>query len=188
MKTALDPRHVARQKAVQDLFASSFHKQKGGSDLAGKIADHLSTIDKVITESAPEFSVERINPVDLAILRLGVYELLVSPVEPSKAILDEAVELAKEFGGDNSPAFVNGALGKVLVSPLRTRRLIAENLGVEDKHVVPEANLRRELNATDLEIADLLGRLERDLSLEFKNVKEFNTVGDILDYIEDQKD
>lgn len=188
MKSALDPRHLKRQKAVQELFARGFHPQKVDSDLAQQILTHLDSIDKTISEAAPEFAIDRINPVDLAILRLGVYELLLAPTEPSKVVIDEAVELAKEFGGENSPAFVNGALGKVLVSPARTLKIIADNLGADQKNVTPEADLRADLNATDLEIADLLARLERDLGLEFEKGNKMKTVGDILDYIEDHKD
>ena len=50
----------------------------------------------------------------MAILRLAVYELLIEKKEPPKVIVDEAIELAKEYGGDSSPAFINGALGKVI--------------------------------------------------------------------------
>ena len=67
-----------------------------------------------ITKAAPEYPIAKINRVDLAILRLAVYELLVEKREPPKVIIDEAVELAKEYGGETSPAFVNGALGKLI--------------------------------------------------------------------------
>ena len=51
--------------------------------------------------------------MDLAILRLAVYELQIGKTAPKNVIIDEAIELAKEFGGESSPSFVNGALGKL---------------------------------------------------------------------------
>ena len=56
---------------------------------------------------------DRINPTDLAILRLAVWELVIDKTPPLRVIIDESVELAKEFGADNSPAFVNGVLGSL---------------------------------------------------------------------------
>lgn len=112
MKTALDPRHKKRQKIVEDLFKVDFHKQRAGNS-AKEILKHLDFIDKKIESAAPEFSIDKINKVDLAILRLAVYELLVEKTQPSKVIIDEAIELAKEYGGDSSPSFVNGALGNI---------------------------------------------------------------------------
>ena len=113
MKTALDPRHTKRQKIVEDLFKTEFHKQPV-TEPSEEILKHLEDIDKNISTAAPEFPIDKINKVDLAILRLAVYELLVAKKEPPKVIIDEAIELAKEYGGENSPAFINGALGKVI--------------------------------------------------------------------------
>lgn len=182
MKTALDPRHTNRQKAVQELFAVSFHKQSSSSDLAKKVSQNFDVIDKLIAQSAPEFPIDRINPVDLAVLRLAVYEMVIVHSEPPKVVIDEAIELAKEFGGENSPAFINGALGKVLLSPERIKKLIADFLGAEEKYITPEADFKTDLNATDIEIADLL----ETLGVE-KNTR-ICTVGDLFAYVEDHKD
>lgn len=114
MKTATDPRHTARQKVVEGLFSQSFFTQKTDNEKVKSIVEKLEDIDKVIEKAAPEFPVEKINKVDLAILRLGVYEIEFEKKEPPKVIIDEAIELAKEYGGDSSPAFVNGALGKLI--------------------------------------------------------------------------
>jgi N utilization substance protein B len=113
MKNPLDPRHKKRQKAVEDLFRVDFHKQRVG-DFAKKIFEQKSLLDEQIVKAAPEYPIEKINRVDLAILRLAIYELFVEKREPPKVIIDEAVELAKEYGGDTSPAFINGALGKLI--------------------------------------------------------------------------
>ena len=112
MKTSLDPRHKKRQKIVESLFKVDFHKQK--VDINTKlILANKEFIDKKIETAAPEFSIDKINKVDLAILRLAVYELMVEKTEPVKVIIDEAIELAKEYGGDSSPGFINGALGNI---------------------------------------------------------------------------
>lgn len=113
MKTALDPRHTRRQKIVEDLFKVEFHKQPI-SNPSMEIMKHIELIDKTISRVAPEFPIDKINKVDLAILRLAAFELLVAKKEPPKVIIDEAIELAKEYGGESSPAFINGALGKVI--------------------------------------------------------------------------
>lgn len=113
MKNPLDPRHKKRQKTIEDLFKTSFVNQKTGEN-AQKIILNLKDIDKIIKLAAPEFPTEKINKVDLAILRLAVYELKIEQKEPPKVIVDEAIELAKEYGGDKSPGFINGALGKIV--------------------------------------------------------------------------
>jgi transcription antitermination protein NusB len=114
MKTALDPRHKKRQKIVESLFKIDFHKQIV-NNYTKAILLQKDFIDKKIESAAPEFSIDKINKVDLAILRLAVYELLVEKTQPTKVIIDEAIELAKEYGGDSSPSFVNGALGNIKI-------------------------------------------------------------------------
>ncbi len=113
MKNPLDPRHKKRQKAVEDLFRIDFKKQTVG-DYAKEIFSKKDFIDKKIVKAAPEYPIDKINRTDLAILRLAVYELLVEKSQPPKVIIDEAVELAKEYGGETSPGFINGALGKLI--------------------------------------------------------------------------
>lgn len=113
MKTSADPRHKRRQHIVQELFKVDFHKQPIGMD-AKRIIEHQSLIDQNIQQAAPEFPIDKINKIDLAILRLAIYELVVEQKEPPNVIIDEAIELAKEFAGDTSPAFVNGALGNII--------------------------------------------------------------------------
>jgi N utilization substance protein B len=71
-------------------------------------------IDDIVRPVAPEWPIEQIARIDRIILRIGVYELLHEPDVPPKVAINEAVELAKAFGGDNSSKFVNGVLGTVL--------------------------------------------------------------------------
>src|SRR5579864_5063154 len=112
MKTPFDPRHKKRQHLIEELFKADFHKQKV-SEPAKQILENKQTIDEYICKAAPEFPIEKINKVDLAILRLATYELIVIKKAPQKVIIDEAIELAKEYGGDTSPSFINGALGNI---------------------------------------------------------------------------
>lgn len=82
--------------------------------LSGVIAKK-EDIDLVISKAAPEWPIERIAPVDRNILRIGLYELLFSDRSqvPAKVAINEAIELAKTFGGDSSGRFVNGVLGAI---------------------------------------------------------------------------
>lgn len=113
MKNPLDPRHIKRQKAVEDLFKYEFKKQPVSS-YAKEIIKLEDKINKEIEKAAPEYPLSKINRIDLAILRLAIYEMQIEKKEPSKVIIDEAIELAKEYGGETSPSFINGALGKII--------------------------------------------------------------------------
>ncbi|MDQ5900669.1 MAG: transcription antitermination protein NusB [Patescibacteria group bacterium] len=113
MKTPNDPRHVKRQHTVQELFKVEFHAQPV-SERAALILSHKILIDEMIQKAAPEFPLEKINKIDLAILRQAVFELMIEKTEPTNVIIDEAVELGKEFGGQASPSFINGALGNIV--------------------------------------------------------------------------
>lgn len=112
MKSALDPRHKKRRKTVKELFALSFTKQKS-SALVREIMKLRLKIDKKIIIAAPSWPIEKINKIDLAILRLAVFELIKGGT-PLKVVIDEAIELSKEYGSENSPAFVNGVLGTII--------------------------------------------------------------------------
>lgn len=114
MKTPFDPRHKKRQKLVEDLFKADFHKQKISIE-AQEILKNKDLIDKNIEKVAVEFTIDKINKVDLAILRLAIFELLIEKKQPLKVIIDEAIELAKEYGGDTSPSFINGALAQIKI-------------------------------------------------------------------------
>ena len=122
MKTSQDPRHQKRQHIVQLLFAQSFSTLQPKDKLIQPIFDNLALIDSTIVTIAPEFPIDKINKINLSILRLAVYEILIEKDAPHKVIIDEAIELGKEYGGDSAPAFINGALGKLIkdLSQLKT--------------------------------------------------------------------
>jgi len=113
LKTRTDPRHKKRREVVSSLFSYLFNKDQLFSPAVKPIVDNLTEIDNKIVASAPEWPLERINRIDLSILRLAVFELLIKKTEPPKVIIDEAVELGKEFGSESSASFINGVLGDV---------------------------------------------------------------------------
>lgn len=114
MKTSQDPRHVRRIHLIQKLFTMSFDTGKIDVDIDALRAT-LPAIDNAIKIAAPEWSLDKISKVDLAILRLAVYELIIEKKEPPKVVIDEAIELAKTYGNDTSAGFINGALGAILI-------------------------------------------------------------------------
>lgn len=120
MTTAMDPRHQKRIQLMQTLFALMFsglesQDQKELEHLADAKAVLASSesIDQQLTAHAPERPLAEINQIDLAIMRLIVHEANTQKT-PKKVLINEAIELAKQFGTDSSPKFINGVLGKVL--------------------------------------------------------------------------
>ena len=119
MKKKSDPRHKMRVQAVKTLFEAGFRpnlKMKNAS-LATLVLTKKTTIDKFIAKNARSWPVEQINPIDRAILRLAIWELLFKEKkEPYKVVIDEAVEIAKEYGTEASGSFINGVLGSIIKS------------------------------------------------------------------------
>ncbi len=121
-----DDRHQRRVLLMQLLFAGTFqassnvaelvsHDELSEADLQAiaAIQQALPEIDALIAVHAPERPLSEINQVDLAIMRLIIFESQ-AEATPKKVLADEAVELAKEFGSETSAKFVNGVLGKIL--------------------------------------------------------------------------
>lgn len=114
MKHALDPRHLKRIEVVQELFAHSFAVQNSTSVYTKRVLESLAEVDRLIEDTAPQYPLDKIAKIDLAVLRLAVYELVIDKKEPLKVIIDEAVEIAKIFGNEKSSSFVNGVLGTII--------------------------------------------------------------------------
>jgi transcription antitermination factor NusB len=117
-----DPRHARRVAIMQALFADSFSQTEvqvqPNKELAAElvaIQADLAEIDAQIVAYAPERPLTEVNQIDLAILRQIIFEAKVHHT-PTKVLINEAVELAKEFGTESSPKFVNGVLGKLLLA------------------------------------------------------------------------
>ena len=115
MKTATDPRHLRRREAVKVLFAGTFTDQPNLPLLVKNVLSQKEKIDNLIETAAPAWPIAKLNKIDLAILRLAIYELE-NEDTPPKVVIDEAVELAKEYGGESSSSFVNGVLGTIYKS------------------------------------------------------------------------
>jgi len=133
-------RHLGRIVALQTLYEQDFRREAGDDtfDLASvlkrNIARYESTVDDVffieelvrgvakyekelddeLRPLAPEWPIEQIARMDRVVLRMGLYELTYEKDVPPKVVINEAVELAKAFGGENSSKFVNGVLGTAL--------------------------------------------------------------------------
>jgi transcription antitermination protein NusB len=101
-----------------DRFWGHFHAEGGGvpaylRELAAGVASHREELDALIARYSEHWRLERMTLVDLNLLRLAVFELLYQPKVPPKVVINEAIELAKRFGGEDSGAFVNGILDQI---------------------------------------------------------------------------
>ncbi len=106
LKTVLK-RNINRYKAMVD--DQGFIEQ-----LVNGVDQKQPDIDALLEPIAPEWPIDQIARMDRIILRIGAYELVFDQLAPPKVVINEAVELAKAFGGDNSSKFINGVLGTVL--------------------------------------------------------------------------
>ncbi len=113
---AIDKKEI---RTVLDRNVEEFAENKTDTPFMAKLLDGVlgkqPELDQVIEKAAPEWPIDRISPVDRNILRLGLFELLFADRKevPAKVAINEAIELAKQFGGENSSRFVNGVLGAV---------------------------------------------------------------------------
>ena len=106
------------EKIVQkniDEFGPGLESKDFIWELARGVLKKINSIDKIIIKAAPEWPLEQITIVDRNVLRIGLYELLYGNKEdvPPKVAINEAIELAKTFGGESSGKFINGVLGTV---------------------------------------------------------------------------
>lgn len=114
MKSKNDPRHLHRIEEMQAIFAYSCGNSHPTALHTQEIIGHLSQIDEIISKNAPKWPIDKINKIDLAVLRLALFELLIQKTNPPKVIIDEAIEIAKEYGTESSSSLVNGVIGSVL--------------------------------------------------------------------------
>ena len=96
-------------------FAPGLEDDKFARDLIKGVLENRHKIDEIIAKTAPEWPLEQINLIDRNVLRIGICELLFGKREevPPKVAINEAIELAKSFGGETSGKFVNGVLGTI---------------------------------------------------------------------------
>lgn len=113
-----EPNHEECINLAKDLLESASHEidLELTKQLVEGVTKNRREIDKIIEKSAPEWPLEKISKIDVAILRIAIFEMVFGKTAPDKVVIDEAVELAKEFGNDTSGKFVNGVLGNVIES------------------------------------------------------------------------
>jgi N utilization substance protein B len=142
-------RHLGRIIALQTLYEQAFREECGDKnvvltdiltrnigryrtapddqtfirELVNGVADQADKLDTMLQPIAPDWPLHQIARIDHMVLRMGGYELINHPEIPPKVVINEAIELAKGFGGDNSSKFVNGVLGTLLkqVNPKAAR-------------------------------------------------------------------
>lgn len=133
-------RHLGRIIALQTLYEQDFRREANDSNfdlgevlarnvdryqemvddksfveaLVKGVSEHETALDAQLQPIAPEWPIDQIARMDRVILRMGLYELLHGTDVPPKVVINEAVELAKAFGGENSSKFINGVLGTVM--------------------------------------------------------------------------
>jgi len=100
-------------------------------ELVEGVLDNRPRIDGLVGELAPEWPVDQIAVVDRNVLRIAIYEILCTPDTPAKVVINEAVELAKLFGSDSSPRFVNGVLGSLVNGK---RELVSSPRVITERH------------------------------------------------------
>jgi N utilization substance protein B len=128
----MSARSKARKRALDVLYESEVRGLGVGGTLAERLADadppvneftvslvegvsaHITAIDELISKHAVGWTLDRMPAVDRNILRIGVYELVYDDQVPDAVAVSEAVSLARDLSTDESPAFVNGLLGRVL--------------------------------------------------------------------------
>ena len=114
MKNKFDPRHLKRIKNVQALFAWDCGGFETKTEDFNDIIKVVPEIDKIIQENAPKWPLDKINRIDLGVLRYTFWELFYLKKNPPKVVIDEAIEIAKEYGTETSSSFVNGVLGSAI--------------------------------------------------------------------------
>lgn len=151
-------RHLARTIAMQILFEWDFNNRSQkltevterqinefapglGEDIrfiekvVRGVTKHMDDINQVIVKYAPEWPLDKITVIDRNILRVGIYELMVAKEVPPKVAINEAIEIAKTFGGESSGRFVNGVLGAVY-----------RDLEFEENGVITPEKVRQEMS------------------------------------------
>jgi N utilization substance protein B len=108
-------RHKADEVLARLVYDDSVDESTYGfvAGLVGGVQSHLRQLDSIIEQYAPAFHVDQMAPIDRTILRIAIYEIVFTHETPLKVSINEAVELAKSYGGDATPRLVNGVLGAV---------------------------------------------------------------------------
>jgi N utilization substance protein B len=149
-------RHLGRIIALQTLYEQNFRHSVGDKTfdidqvlqrnikryeamvddkefikrLVKGVTEHEAELDEILQPIAPEWPIDQIARMDRIVLHIGLYELMYETDTPPKVVVNEAVELSKAFGGENSSKFINGVLGTVI-----RKRAGDDNVPPADAHV-----------------------------------------------------
>jgi N utilization substance protein B len=156
-------RHLGRIIALQTLYEQAFRRDASDTTfdldevlqrniaryesmvddkqfierLVHGVTEHETDLDDTLRPVAPEWPINQIARMDLVVLHIGLYELLYETDVPPKVVINEAVELAKAFGGENSSKFINGVLGTVLREHGGDDEAVPEKQPKEVEHETP---------------------------------------------------
>ncbi len=122
---------------IRHEFAPGLEDDSFMNSVLRGVLGHISDINGLITRFAPQWPLEQITRVDRNVLRVGIFELKFARDIPSKVAINEAVELAKTFGGESSSRFVNGVLGSVYAEMVELGEIIEEG---SDEPVVSDSS------------------------------------------------
>jgi N utilization substance protein B len=116
-------------------FGPGLEEKGFAGELAGGVVAKMGSLDGIIEKAAPQWPLDQISIVDRNILRLGLYELIYEDKKavPPKVAINEAIELAKNFGGESSGKFVNGVLGTIYKEMLEQNPELAQTNDKKDK-------------------------------------------------------
>lgn len=220
MTNKRDPRHEARRVALATLFERTFHsidptksverilevyeEKKIDQNLLNLIVkgvtEGVEALDKIISETAPAWPPDQITKADLIILRISIFELVVAKNVPPKVAIDEAIELAKEFGGTSSGSFVNGVLGTVVKKYLeegeiktnenteeKIKKILRDTLGASKDELHERASFATDLNADPTELEDTFRKVFKEFGIEGEKYT-FETVGQLISFVKDYLD
>ncbi len=145
----MSTRHLARTLALQTLyqwdfngarddvtkifeyqkqsFAPEFSETEFSLSLLAGVLKNQTAIDATIQRYAPEWPLDHITTIDRNVLRLGIFELLFQHAVPPKVAINEAIEVAKTFGGPSSGKFINGVLGTIYKEMVATGKIQEKN-------------------------------------------------------------
>lgn len=165
-------RHLGRIIALQTLYEQDFRRDANDTNfdleevlarnieryaemvddkafieaLVRGVNEHVPELDAILQPIAPEWPIDQIARMDRVILRIGLFELRFEKSVPPKVVINEAVELAKAFGGDNSSKFVNGVLGTAMREQTgETGKKSAEKVKAEAKTAEAEPEKETEI-------------------------------------------
>jgi N utilization substance protein B len=116
-RVEVEEKNLDRDSIIQrniDRYSEVVDDKEFISSLVNGVSEKQEELDSIIQPVAPDWPLNQIARIDRTILRMGVYELYFNQSIPNKVVINEAVELAKSFGADNSSKFINGVLGTVL--------------------------------------------------------------------------